>query len=49
MFNPSRMPIDETGFPPMPSSLPIVFVVADDISVRESLEPMIRRAGGPPA
>lgn len=49
MFNPSRMPIDETGFPPMPSSLPIVFVVDDDISVRESLELMIRSAGWQPA
>jgi FixJ family two-component response regulator len=48
MFNPSRMPIDETGLPPMPSSLPIVFVVDDDISVRESLELMIRCAGWQP-
>jgi FixJ family two-component response regulator len=48
MFNPSRIPIDEPGFPPMSSSLPTVFVVDDDISVRESLELMIRCAGWQP-
>ncbi|WP_426702329.1 response regulator transcription factor [Rhodanobacter sp. Col0626] len=32
----------------MPSSLPIVFVVDDDVSVRESLELMIRFAGWQP-
>lgn len=32
----------------MPSSVPIVFVVDDDISVRESLELMIRSAGWQP-
>ena len=30
---------------PMPGATPIVFVVDDDISIRESLEPLIRAAG----
>jgi FixJ family two-component response regulator len=32
----------------MPDSTPVVFVVDDDVSVRESLEPMIRFAGWRP-
>jgi FixJ family two-component response regulator len=31
-----------------PHSMPIVFVVDDDVSVRESLEPFIRKAGWQP-
>jgi FixJ family two-component response regulator len=45
MFNADFAPIDESRFSAMPSALPIVFVVDDDISVRESLELMIRSAG----
>jgi FixJ family two-component response regulator len=45
MFNAEFAPIDESRFSAMPSALPIVFVVDDDISVRESLELMIRSAG----
>lgn len=48
MFNQSFAPIDEPRFLPMPSSIPIVFVVDDDVSVRESLELMIRSAGWQP-
>jgi len=31
-----------------PPTMPVVFVVDDDVSVRESLEPLIRRAGWKP-
>lgn len=48
MFNSSRVPIDESRFSPMPPTVPIVFVVDDDVSVRESLELMIRSAGWQP-
>ena len=33
---------------PMPPTTPVVFVVDDDVSVRESLAPLIRRAGWKP-
>jgi len=36
---------DASGLPPMSQSTPIVFVVDDDISVRESLELLIRCEG----
>jgi RNA polymerase sigma factor (sigma-70 family) len=45
MVNPACVLVDESRFSTMPSSVPIVFVVDDDISVRESLELMIRSAG----
>lgn len=48
MFNASYMSTDEPRFSAMPFSVPIVFVVDDDISVRESLELMIRSAGWQP-
>jgi FixJ family two-component response regulator len=48
MFNASCISTDEPRFPPMPFAVPIVFVVDDDISVRESLELMIRSAGWQP-
>lgn len=35
----------ESGAAPMPSASPIVFVVDDDVSVRESLELLIQNAG----
>jgi PleD family two-component response regulator len=38
----------ELGSSPMPHSTPIVFVVDDDISVRESLELLIRNEGWQP-
>src|SRR6202049_1037488 len=38
----------ESGSPQMPHAAPIVFVVDDDISVRESLESLIRCAGWQP-
>ena len=33
---------------PAPPTIPVVFVVDDDVSVRESLEPLIRWAGWKP-
>ena len=39
---------DELGSFPMPNSTPVVFVVDDDISVRESLELLIRNEGWQP-
>jgi|SRR5579871_4703851 len=36
------------GLPPMPPVTPVVFIVDDDISVRESLEVLIRQAGWQP-
>ena len=38
-------PADEARSAPMPQETPVVFVVDDDISVRESLELLIRSAG----
>ncbi len=38
----------ELGAPPMSPATPIVFVVDDDISVRESLELLIRCEGWQP-
>src|SRR6516164_1012755 len=38
----------EVGSPPMPSAMPVVFVVDDDVSVRESLELLIRTEGWQP-
>jgi FixJ family two-component response regulator len=38
----------EFGLPPIPNVTPIVFVVDDDISVRKSLEVLIRRKGWQP-
>ena len=35
-----------SGLPAKPEAAPIVFVVDDDISVRESLEALIRDEGG---
>lgn len=48
MSHPDFASILEPGSATMPSPLPIVFVVDDDISVRESLELMIRSAGWQP-
>lgn len=45
MLDSSRIPAHGSRLPLMPSSAPIVFVVDDDVSVRESLELMIRSAG----
>ena len=39
---------DRIGSKPMPSDTPVVFVVDDDISIRESLELLIRSAGWSP-
>lgn len=36
------------GLPPMPSDIPVVFVVDDDVSVRESLELLISSSGWQP-
>jgi FixJ family two-component response regulator len=38
----------QLGLPPIPDVTPIVFVVHDDVSVRESLEQLIRREGWQP-
>jgi FixJ family two-component response regulator len=42
---PDSVPDDESRSTPMSNANPIVFVVDDDVSVRESLEPLIRCAG----
>src|SRR5262245_38309509 len=42
------MPRCERAEPPMPNATPIVFIVDDDVSVRESLELLIRSAGWRP-
>jgi len=47
-MNPSRAPNRELGAAPMPQGSPIVFVVDDDISVRESLELLIQNEGWQP-
>lgn len=44
----ARRPVHESKSPPVPSSIPIVFVVDDDISVRESLELLIGCEGWQP-
>jgi len=44
----SRVPDREVGTAPMQSAAPIVFVVDDDISVRESLELLIQNEGWQP-
>lgn len=44
----ARAPAHESKSSPMSSSTPIVFVVDDDISVRESLELLIRSEGWKP-
>jgi len=36
------------GSSPTPTATPIVFIVDDDVSVRESLEPLIRKVGWQP-
>src|SRR5262245_59463818 len=41
----SRLPGSDLGAAPMPHGSPIVFVVDDDISVRESLELLIQTEG----
>src|SRR5262249_25553848 len=41
----SGVPRRELGAEPMPTATPIVFVVDDDISVRESLELLIENEG----
>jgi FixJ family two-component response regulator len=38
----------ETGSSPMPSATPVVFIVDDDVSVRESLELLIQNEGWKP-
>src|SRR5256714_12032706 len=47
-MNSERAPGNKLGSSPMPPATPIVFVVDDDISVRESLELLIRFAGWQP-
>jgi FixJ family two-component response regulator len=47
-MNPSGVPSRELGAVPMPQPSPIVFVVDDDISVRESLELLIQHEGWQP-
>jgi FixJ family two-component response regulator len=44
----SRVPTFELGAAPMPQASPIVFVVDDDVSVRESLELLIQNEGWQP-
>lgn len=44
----TEAPGHEWGTLPMPSASPVVFVIDDDISVRESLELLIRCAGWQP-
>src|SRR5260370_20182003 len=47
-MNLARAPGHEVGSSPMSDGTPIVFVVDDDVSVRESLELLIRCAGWQP-
>ena len=47
-MNPTSAPARESSSLPMSNATPIVFVVDDDISVRESLELLIRCAGWQP-
>lgn len=47
-MNLSRVPSCELGAAPMPHASPIVFVVDDDVSVRESLELLIQNEGWQP-
>jgi FixJ family two-component response regulator len=47
-MNPSSVPRRQWGEAPLPPTSPIVFVVDDDISVRESLELLIQNAGWQP-
>ena len=44
----SRVPNRQVGAAPMPQASPIVFVVDDDVSVRESLELLIQNEGWQP-
>jgi len=44
----SRVPNGQVGAAPMPHASPIVFVVDDDVSVRESLELLIQHEGWQP-
>lgn len=48
MMNTTSSSVDEVKSVPTPQPAPIVFVVDDDISVRESLELLIRTAGWQP-
>src|SRR5215470_2651701 len=47
-MTPSRLVSRELGAPAMPHASPIVFVVDDDVSVRESLELLIQNEGWQP-
>lgn len=47
-MNQARAPSRPLTAPPVPDGKPIVFIVDDDISVRESLELLIRTAGWKP-
>ena len=47
-MTPSRVLSRELGAAPMPQASPIVFVVDDDISVRESLELLLQNEGWQP-
>lgn len=47
-MTPSRIPGRELGTAPMPHASPVVFVVDDDVSVRESLELLIENEGWQP-
>src|SRR5580658_1546729 len=48
MVNPAYTPRHDMGALPMPATMPIVFIVDDDISVRESLEQLIQTQGWRP-
>src|ERR1700733_2063963 len=47
-MQPASAADDESGSSPMPHATPIVFIVDDDVSVRESLELLISSAGWRP-
>src|SRR3984885_7384060 len=47
-MQPASAAVDGSGSSPMPHATPIVFIVDDDISVRESLELLISSAGWQP-
>ena len=44
----ARAPSQELGSAPMPLASPVIFIVDDDVSVRESLELLIENEGWQP-
>lgn len=47
-MNPARTTVYEMGTPPTSTTVPIVFIIDDDVSVRESLELLVRNENWKP-